>query len=37
MVHDLTPSDVLGVVCEAIGKVFDADTTVSYARTENAV
>ncbi len=37
MVHDLTPSDVLGVICEAIGKVFDADTSVSYARTENAV
>lgn len=37
MVHDLTPSDVLGVVCEAIGKVYDADTAVSYARPENAV
>ncbi len=37
MVHDLTPSDVLGVICEAIGKVFDADTSVSYARPQNAV
>ncbi len=37
MVHDLTPSDILGVVCEAIGKVYDADTSVSYARPENAV
>ncbi len=37
MVHDLTPSDVLGVVCEAIGKVYAADTAVSYARPENAV
>ena len=35
MVHDLTPSDILGVVCEAIGKVYDADTSVSYARTES--
>lgn len=37
IIHDLTPSDVLGVVCEAIGKVYDADTAVSYARPENAV
>lgn len=37
MVHDLTPSDILGVVCEAIGKVYDANTSVSYARTESTV
>ncbi len=37
MVHDLTPSDILGVVCEAIGKVYDADTSVSYARTESTL
>lgn len=35
MVHSLTPSDILGVVCEAIGKVYDADTSVSFARTES--
>ena len=37
MVHNLTPSDILGVVCEAIGKVYAADVTVSYARAEGTV
>lgn len=37
MVHDLAPSDVLGVVCEAIGKVFDPGITFSYVRSENAL
>lgn len=37
MVHDLTPADLLGVVCDAIRKVYDADTVVSYARAESTV
>lgn len=37
ILHDLTPSELLEIVCEAISRVFDADTSVSYARPENAV
>lgn len=33
----ITNSEVIDVVCEAISRVFDADTSVSYARPENAV
>lgn len=37
ILHDLNPSELLEIVCEAISRVFDADTSVSYARSENAV
>lgn len=32
-----TNSEVIDIVCDAISRVFDADTSVSYARPENAV
>jgi hypothetical protein len=32
-----TNSEIIDIVCDAISRVFDADTSVSYARTENAV
>lgn len=35
--HDLNSSELLEIVCEAISQVFDTDTSVSYARPENAV
>lgn len=37
IVYDLNPSELLEIVCDAISRVFNADTSVSYARTENAV
>lgn len=37
MTHDLTPGDLLVEVCDAITRVFDTETAVSNARTENAV
>lgn len=37
MFHELTAGELLGVICEAIGEVYNADTSVSYARPENAV
>ena len=37
IVHDLPKNDVLDIVCEAISSVYDVDTSVSYARSENAV
>lgn len=37
IVHDLNPSELLEIVCEAISRVFDTDMSVSYARPENAV
>lgn len=30
----ITNGEVIDVICEAIGKVYDADTSVSFARTE---
>lgn len=35
--HELTAGELLGIICEAIGEVYDNDTSVSYARTENAI
>lgn len=32
-----TNSEVIDIICEAISRVFDTDTSVSYARPENAV
>ena len=32
-----TNSEVIDIVCDAISRVLDADTSVSYARPENAV
>lgn len=37
ILYDLNPSELLEIVCDAISRVFDADTSVSYARPENAV
>lgn len=37
ILHDLNPSGLLEIVCDAISRVFDADTTVSYARPENVL
>lgn len=37
MFHELTAGEILGIVCEAIGEVYDADTSVSYVRPENAI
>lgn len=35
--HDLPLSELLSIVCEAISRVFDTDTAVSYARSEDTV
>ena len=33
IVHDLpSPSELIEIICEAISRIFDADTSVSYAR-----
>ena len=32
-----TNSEIIDIICDAISQVFDADTSVSYARPENAV
>lgn len=37
MFHELTGGEILGIVCDAIGEVYNEDATVSYARPENAV
>lgn len=37
MFHELNAGELLGIVCESIGEVYDADTSVSFAPTENAV
>lgn len=37
MIHDHPKSELLNIVCDAISSVYDADTSVSYARPENAV
>ena len=37
IVHDLPKGEVLNIVCDAISRVYDVDTSVSYARSENAV
>ena len=37
-VEKSTPnSEVIDIVCDAISRVFDADTSVSYARPENVL
>lgn len=37
MLHERTGGEILGIVCDAIEEVYNEDTTVSYARPENAV
>lgn len=37
ILHEHNPSELLEIVCEAISRVFDADTSVSYALPENVV
>lgn len=37
IVHDLSINELLDVICEAISKVYDADTFVSNARAENVI
>lgn len=33
----ISNSEVIDIVCDAISRVYDVDTSVSYARSENAV
>lgn len=35
--RSVSNTEVVDIVCDAIGRVFDCDTRVNYARTENAV